>query len=224
MRRYIGVDNAVEISVVTASGAHITTNEYQNSDLFWALRGGGGGTFGIVTSVTYQTHPSTPVIATFFDANVNSAASGPDVVGKTNFEKLFTEFVRLTPAMADGGWAGYMAATTVAIPGAGTPSMEVLYMAPNVSWAAANATMNPFLDFAESLASDSHGQLVVSARTTQFDSFSGWYENVVHNITMQQTVGLRAEITSRLLPQSLFETDYKNAARTLLSIPLLGYK
>ena len=37
-------------------------NAYQNDDLFWALRGGGGGTFGIVTSVTIRVHPNVPVI------------------------------------------------------------------------------------------------------------------------------------------------------------------
>lgn len=36
-------------------------NEHQNTDLFWALRGGGGGTFGIVTSVTLRTHPNAPL-------------------------------------------------------------------------------------------------------------------------------------------------------------------
>ncbi|KAI0777630.1 hypothetical protein BD413DRAFT_490599 [Trametes elegans] len=57
----LGVDNTLEISIVTADGAHLVTNAYQHSDLFWALRGGGGGTFGVVTSVTYRTHPAAPV-------------------------------------------------------------------------------------------------------------------------------------------------------------------
>ena len=35
-----------------STGKYLTTSEYQNSDLFWALRGGGGGTYGIETSVT----------------------------------------------------------------------------------------------------------------------------------------------------------------------------
>ncbi|KAF7161722.1 hypothetical protein CNMCM5623_007209 [Aspergillus felis] len=54
-----GVDNALEFSVVTASGDLVTANAYQNSDLFWALRGGGGGTFGVVTQVTIP-HFGTP--------------------------------------------------------------------------------------------------------------------------------------------------------------------
>jgi FAD/FMN-containing dehydrogenase len=46
----MGTDSALEFHVVTANGTFITANETSNADLFWALRGGGGSTFGIVTS------------------------------------------------------------------------------------------------------------------------------------------------------------------------------
>ena len=35
----------------------------RSADLFWALLGGGGGTYGILTSMTYRTYPSLPVAA-----------------------------------------------------------------------------------------------------------------------------------------------------------------
>jgi FAD binding domain/Berberine and berberine like len=47
----------LEAEVVTASGEVVIANACQNQDLFWALRGGGGGTFGIVTKATLMTHP-----------------------------------------------------------------------------------------------------------------------------------------------------------------------
>jgi FAD/FMN-containing dehydrogenase len=50
--------SVLEMEVVTANGAVLVVNEHQHPDLFWALRGGGGGTFGVVTSVTYATHPA----------------------------------------------------------------------------------------------------------------------------------------------------------------------
>ncbi len=43
--------------MVTANGERVVENRCQNQDLFWALRGGGGGTFGIVTRATLMTHP-----------------------------------------------------------------------------------------------------------------------------------------------------------------------
>jgi len=45
----------LEAEVVTADGAVRTANECANPDLFWALKGGGGGTFGAVTRVTLRT-------------------------------------------------------------------------------------------------------------------------------------------------------------------------
>lgn len=50
-------DRLTEAEVITASGKVLTCSEQQNPDLFWALRGGGGGNFGICTSYKFATHP-----------------------------------------------------------------------------------------------------------------------------------------------------------------------
>ena len=47
----------LEAEVVTADGRVRIVNECNDPDLFWALKGGGGGTFGVVTRVTLRTHP-----------------------------------------------------------------------------------------------------------------------------------------------------------------------
>jgi FAD/FMN-containing dehydrogenase len=58
-RRFgMAAGNVLEMEVVTADGSVLVANEYQHPDLFWALRGGGGCTFGVVTQVTYATHPA----------------------------------------------------------------------------------------------------------------------------------------------------------------------
>ncbi len=46
----------LEVQVVTADGTVRTANATTNPDLFWALKGGGGGTFGIVSSLTLRLH------------------------------------------------------------------------------------------------------------------------------------------------------------------------
>ncbi len=55
-RKYgLTIDNLLEADMVLADGSFVTVNENQNSDLFWAIRGGGGN-FGIVTSFKFQAH------------------------------------------------------------------------------------------------------------------------------------------------------------------------
>jgi FAD/FMN-containing dehydrogenase len=54
-------DNITQLEIVTAAGDALTCNANTNADLFWACRGGGGGNFGIVTSLTLSTHPISAV-------------------------------------------------------------------------------------------------------------------------------------------------------------------
>ena len=50
----------LEAEVVTADGEVRVVNECSEPDLFFALKGGGGGTFGVVTRVTLATHALPP--------------------------------------------------------------------------------------------------------------------------------------------------------------------
>lgn len=57
----LGVDRVLEFKIVTPDGAYRTVNRCQNTDLFWALRGGGGGTFGVVLESTFIVSPQVTV-------------------------------------------------------------------------------------------------------------------------------------------------------------------
>jgi FAD/FMN-containing dehydrogenase len=48
--------NLLEAEIVTANGAVKIANACTNPDLFWGLKGGGGGSFGVVTRLTLRTH------------------------------------------------------------------------------------------------------------------------------------------------------------------------
>lgn len=50
-------DTLVRTEMITASGDILTCDAHNNPDLYWACRGGAGGSFGINTSYTLQTHP-----------------------------------------------------------------------------------------------------------------------------------------------------------------------
>jgi FAD/FMN-containing dehydrogenase len=57
----LACDNLLSVDIVTSAGELLTSSETENSDLFWAIRGGGGN-FGIVTSFAFQLHPVGPMV------------------------------------------------------------------------------------------------------------------------------------------------------------------
>lgn len=66
MRRFgMGCDALLGAEVVTADGQVRTCSETENADLFWAIRGGAGGNFGVATSFTLQTYPADERLTVF---------------------------------------------------------------------------------------------------------------------------------------------------------------
>ncbi len=75
----------LEAEIVTADGSLRIANARQHPDLFWALKGGGGGTFGVVTRVTLRTH----ALPEFFGGVFASVQATSDAA----FRQLIGRFV-----------------------------------------------------------------------------------------------------------------------------------
>jgi len=79
------------MTIVTADGSHHTFffNECIYPDLFWVLCGGGRGTWGALTSVTYRTHPNTP----FRPSTLIVSGAAPSIDNTNATKNIFTEFI-----------------------------------------------------------------------------------------------------------------------------------
>ena len=198
---FVGVDNVLEIRIVTANGDHVIANAYQNEDLFWALRGGGGGTWGVVTSVTYKTHPPTPLSSAFLLANSTDANST---------QKVFAEIIRLTPSLVEQGYGGSCRIS---------PNQITLsFLSPNVTAEETQATFLPLFELAASQPGIS-----VESSTVVYQDFWTWYETLF--TASGELVIIPPEMSSWLLPKDVIETDQPgDLAAELLKVTYgLGY-
>ena len=87
----------LEAEIVTADGVVRIANACTNPDLFWALKGGGGGTFGVVTRVTLRTHE--------LPASFGGVAATIEASSDSAFRRLLGRFVEFYAAsLFDPRW------------------------------------------------------------------------------------------------------------------------
>jgi hypothetical protein len=107
----LAVDNVLEYKVILANGDYVIANSCSYPDLFWALRGGGGGTFGVVTEVTYKTHVPPKVVqrdgSTDFIVNVSIAFT---IHGRQDFNEVIKILFKILPSLSEKGWKGVVVA------------------------------------------------------------------------------------------------------------------
>ncbi|KAK4144972.1 uncharacterized protein C8A04DRAFT_36112 [Dichotomopilus funicola] len=92
----MGADQVLAYEVVTADGRLVTASPTENSDLFWALSGGGPGTFAVVVSMTVRTHPAAKI-----GGGIVQFASA--LTTKENLNEAISTLHALLPGMTDQG-------------------------------------------------------------------------------------------------------------------------
>jgi hypothetical protein len=95
-RQYgLTIDSLLAADVILADGRFVTASADENTDLFWAIRGGGGN-FGVVTSFLFQAHP------------VSTVCAGPmlwDLDRAAEIMKWYREFIAQAPQEINGFFA-----------------------------------------------------------------------------------------------------------------------
>src|SRR5882762_4242780 len=89
------IDNLISADLVLADGSFVKANADENSDLFWAIRGGGGN-FGIITSFTFTLHP------------INTIYGGPmlyELSETADVMKWYRDLIKVAPDDLNGWFA-----------------------------------------------------------------------------------------------------------------------
>lgn len=114
----MGADNVLEATVALPSGDVVTANECQNADLLYAIRGGGGSTFGVILSAVMKAHPTPQTSHHMFFMSTRNASVSSQFYNLSAF--LLSEF----PRLKEGGSQGYFGFRA----GAGKPGNRTLTM------------------------------------------------------------------------------------------------
>jgi len=88
----------VQFRLVTPDGVYRTANAYINTDLFWALRGGGGSTFGVVLETTFTVESQMKLQVAYVSFSQTS----------TNTKDFFRLVVDNSLQWAQEGWGGHV--------------------------------------------------------------------------------------------------------------------
>ncbi|PVF95627.1 FAD-binding domain-containing protein [Serendipita vermifera] len=188
----LGVDNVVQFEIVTPDGEVRIANAYKNKDLFWALRGGGPG-FGVVTKVTYKTHPAiTSIVALTVKMNYTSPS----------LRELLKTYLLLQPTLSANNFSGY------SLPGGSDPSTNTSTLLASLlvhnsnDLAGVNSTLKALYDFAKSETEAGRPVSVNTSGRVLTSYFQLFPEDPAQ---VKEGAGETSIMGSRLLPASLFQ-------------------
>ncbi|KAE8355145.1 hypothetical protein BDV28DRAFT_58219 [Aspergillus coremiiformis] len=198
----LGSDQVLDAQVMLANGSTVTANACQNSDLYFAIRGGGGGTYGVVTSMVVKAYPSQPVVA-------QSLTIMPRGNNTNALLEAVTDIYTQYPTISDAGFSGY-----------GTWSINgpmALFANETVGYVHAVAAMGKSRNHAESafapllrtLQKYNDTSLFVSVQWYQFPTYAAYYRAMSG---VRQPVGT-ANIA---LSSRMFDNDSLTQNRTSL--------
>ncbi|KAI1175216.1 FAD binding domain-containing protein [Nemania sp. FL0916] len=198
----MGADQVLSLDVVTADGRFVTADVNQNTDLFFALRGGGGSTYGIITSAVVKAHPATSVLSASLSFSVQPARNSPANVTEP-FWAAFDAYHKFGLDIVDNGGTAYSNVQRTQS-GSNSPpgaSFSTTIEMPGMSATQISAFVKPLRDRITAL-----GLQIPASSITQA---SNW-EDVRHGVG--DSPGNGGRFASRIFPRVSFENPTRFAA------------
>lgn len=187
------VDNAVEFEVVTADGQVRVINECNDPDLFWAMRGGGGGTFAILTKFRVQLYPSLPIHTYNFVATFNGSTNASQQQALRTFMTAHAQHQIAWSAELITGQGDY-----------GPKGINMDLVLPyNDDGSKLKAATASFARFVSNI-SDIH---IYQNNYTLFENYTGYLSYSAADATATEPAGIFSLLASRLMPRTLFNSS-----------------
>jgi hypothetical protein len=189
------VDQAIEFEVVTADGEMRTINECSDPDLFWAMRGGGGGNYAVLISYKFQLHPAVPINVYSFQAKFPKPNGNLDITESKVHRDLLTALAHNQSLFAEHGIAGYNFVHK--------DKIILLQVMPSADTEAIKTVTSQFHNF----LSNYPGLTIAENKYYSFEKFSEWHKlTETPAISRNGPVGLGMMLAGRLIPRDLFAT------------------
>ncbi|KAL2173111.1 uncharacterized protein P884DRAFT_252640 [Thermothelomyces heterothallicus CBS 202.75] len=190
----LGSDQVLSIDLVLPNGRFVTASETENTDLFWALRGGGGSTFGVVTSVTVKAHPKMKFSGVTWVINSGNDTANPDEVFWQAMYAYWSKF----PEYADQEVYGYGNIFPRGAPGSGYVWTMLPWMVPNKTLSEFKAMVKPLFDEWTAMGFEFEPQYF------EHDNF---YDAWTSHFPTEVVANSNLRTASRLFPRSAWDDD-----------------
>ncbi|TLD03501.1 uncharacterized protein PgNI_11562 [Pyricularia grisea] len=211
-RRFgLGADQVLSARVILASGQLVTASPCQNKDLLYAIRGGGPGTYGVVTEMLVKTYPDDKPVNV---AKVRIGSRGDNAT--VRFVDAMTEVYSSFPELSKRGFAGY-GSWAAYLPGdVGVEGFTNVYQQNFTYFGSSEEARQQFDLLQESLSklNNTEKNPAVSITWTSFPNYGAFFAAKNDSV---QPVGSVSALGSRLISSKALETD-KEGLRKLLVV------
>ncbi|CAD6572444.1 MAG: hypothetical protein ASARMPRED_005337 [Alectoria sarmentosa] len=192
----LSADNALEWEVVDGRGHFLTASRTENSDLYWALSGGGGGSYGVVYSLTIKTHPDGPVTAV--DLDFSNDGTNPD-----RFFDAIGYFHTQVPGYTAAGGYSFAEITN-------TSFVLTPLTLPDMHANQATELVQPFLDYLGKVG------INYTKTITEFPGFLQYYNTLIEPNPGQAVEN--GQYGGRFIPRSVIDNHNDDLTAALRSI------